>query len=313
MDLNDLNNKQMILLTMFVAFVCSIGTGILTAAMLREGPQTVTQTVNRVVERTIERVVTGTSTPEKIAPAPVQTITKEVTVYAKEDDLVVAAVEKNQPLVVRIYNVGTATATIPIAIGFVVSRDGIVVSDARSLAGDSGLKANYAVAVGDTTYAAKLVKPEGFESRPVQFLTLTDLPKDKTLDAVTFPSKLDPKVAQTVVILGGEDGASIFKTSLAKFKYSKGQGTTTPSYLVGIETTPRIPDGNAGALVVNLDGQALGIAVWDEASAKYVIFPMSRVVEYVKTLAAKLDPNETAAVPGAANAAAVVVSAPPAS
>jgi S1-C subfamily serine protease len=283
MNINDLNNHQMVLLTMFVAFVVAIGTGIITASLLQSGPLTVTQTVNRVVERTIERVVTGTTTPEKPAPAPIQTVTKEVTVYAKEDDLVVSAVEKNQPRVTQILPANAGTSTLPIGIGFIISRDGIVVADSDTLTGETGLKAEYVVLINGKTYVAKLQKPEGFEKQPISFLKLA-LPSGATLDAVSWSSKIDPKVAQTAVVLGGADGTNVFKATLSRMRYEKSEGTSTPSILTSIETTPKIPEGNAGALVVNLDGQALGIVIWNEADTRYLVYPASRILNLVNAI-----------------------------
>lgn len=314
MDLNDLNNKQMILLTMFTSFVTAIATGIITAAILQEAPRTVTQTVNRVVERTIERVVTGTSTKEVATPAPIQTVTKEVTVYAKEDDLVVAAVEKNQPRIARVFAVGAATATEPLGLGFLISRDGLLIADRRALAESGELKADYAVSFGEKQYSAKLMKPEGFEKQSVAFLKVAV--SGETFDAVAFAQGVDLKVAQTAVVLGGIDGVSVFKTTVARIVSSKGEGTTTPKILVGVETTPRIPEGNAGALVVNLDGQAIGISVWSETNAKYIIYPAERILELVSSLAENAAKSAEADVqgkpPAAQNTAATGAVAPPA-
>ena len=147
--MEDLNNRQMVLLTMFTSFIISIATGIITVAMLQVAPETVTQTVNKVVEHTIERIVTGSSTPST-PNTTVTNVTKEVTVYAKEDDLVVSAVEKNQPRIALIYTAGaSASSSDPEALGFVVSRDGLIATEPKTLMSNGSVADSYMVMLGD--------------------------------------------------------------------------------------------------------------------------------------------------------------------
>lgn len=278
--MDELNNKQIVLLCMLVSFVISIGTGIITVAMLEEAPQTVTQTVNRVVERTIERVVTGTSTPER--PQQITT-TKEVTIYAKEDDYVVTAVEKNQPRMVRIFAFGSATGTVPVATGFVVSRDGLVVADSVSVFGSEGVKEKYVAEVGGKQYAATVVDIDESLASPLIFLRITPEKENTTFDAVAFGKTPDPKLGQSVVVLGGASATEVFRATVSKFHLSDGNGTTTPPVLSAIDTLPKLPDDNGGSLVMNLDAQAVGIVVWSESLGRLVIYPASRILDLVNS------------------------------
>ena len=290
--MEELNNRQIVLLTMLMSFVVSIATGIMTVAMLEEAPPTLTQTVNRVVERTIERVVMGSSTPssapQKQTLGPVTTITKEVTVFAKEDDLIISAVEKNQPRIATIFSTVQATSTEPIAIGFVVSRDGVIIVDRTSIMTELGLRESYKIVIGEKSYLAKPIKmkSEVMASTPVALLKISDMKEGETLPAVTFGRQIDPKIAQTIILLGGSDGLGIFKSSLSKFHYIKAQSSTTPAFIETMEATPRIPQDYAGALVVNLDGQAVGIVVTVPDTTRLVVYPASRILDVVSAVSA---------------------------
>ncbi len=300
--MDELNNKQMILLTMFTSFVVSIATGIITTAMLEEAPQTLTQTVNRVVERTIERVVTGTSSPEELAPITVTNVTKEVTVYAKEEDLLIAAVEKNQPRMAQIFL--SASSSNPTAIGFVVSRDGLIACETTSLLSEGTPKDDYVVTIGGKNYKAIPMNNQDGKN-PIFFLKITTALSGETFDAVSFGRGGAEKLAQTVVVLGGKEADAVFKTTLSKLRYAKTDASSTQPLLIAIETIPKIPDDNLGGLVINLDGQSVGIVIPAVDTTKYVIYPVSRLLELIgrstsaaaeKPLGAGDKTNNTAAV-----------------
>lgn len=280
---------------MFTSFIISIATGIITVAMLQVAPETVTQTVNKVVEHTIERIVSGTSTAVTAGPT-VTNVTKEVTVYAKEDDLVVSAVEKNQPRIALIYTKGTASSSAPQATGFVVSRDGLIATEPQSLIGSGALAESYTVKLGTESYTASPL-PNQDTKQQVYFLKLKDLSASSTIDAVSYGRSDNPKVAQTLVVLGGSDGAGVFKATVSKLRFTKVDATSsTEQLLTGMTTNPKIPEQNAGALVVNLDGQVVGMVTPDPLDdTKYLIYPISRILDQVVNLPSKSSEN-TAAV-----------------
>ncbi len=284
--MEDLNNRQIVLLSIFVSFIISIGTAIITVAMLEEAPATITQTVNHVVERTIERIVTGTSTPEK-EPTTITNITKEVTVYKKEDDLVVSVVEKNLPRVATIFSSSQQASTSePLTTGFVVSRDGVIVID-RSQLGSLDGKEKYLVEIKGTIYQAKFIALPEVDDK-VAFLKIADT-ASTSLDAVSYGSTDESKPGQTVVLIGGTDGASIFKSTLSRVLYGKTTSTTSPQVVVGIETSPRIPQGFTG-LAINLDGQAIGLIIEREESAlSPAIYPMSQILQKINLLSGKTE------------------------
>jgi hypothetical protein len=58
MEINELNKKQLVLLTLLITFVVSIATGIVTVSLMQQMPKSVPQTINNVIQKTIERVTT---------------------------------------------------------------------------------------------------------------------------------------------------------------------------------------------------------------------------------------------------------------
>lgn len=92
--MEDLNKTQLVLLMLFISFVTSIATGIVTVTLLEQAPKSVTQQINRVVERTVEKIVPG--------PGETRTINTTSQVVVSEDDLIIRAVQKTTPALVRI-------------------------------------------------------------------------------------------------------------------------------------------------------------------------------------------------------------------
>jgi hypothetical protein len=58
MEINELNKKQLVLLTLLITFVVSIATGIVTVSLMQQMPKSVPQTINNVIQKTIENVTT---------------------------------------------------------------------------------------------------------------------------------------------------------------------------------------------------------------------------------------------------------------
>ncbi|GEM_PF-270578 len=121
--MEDLTTTQVILLTLFISFVTSIATGIVTVTLLEQAPVGVTQTINRVVEHTVERIVPGES----------KTTVKEVLVTG--EDLVARVITASTPALVRITGVvdiedegGVTTPVEKNYTGIFVSKDGYIVS-----------------------------------------------------------------------------------------------------------------------------------------------------------------------------------------
>ncbi|MEK7471400.1 MAG: hypothetical protein AAB623_01985 [Patescibacteria group bacterium] len=234
MDIKELNKTQLILLAILLSFVTSIATGITTVTLMQQAPASFTAPVNRIVQQTIE----------KIQQVEGKTITQ--TVVVKEEDLVVDAIAKNQSAVFSITKEGQdanfQAAEVSAGRGFAVSTDGIIVTDATLVP----VKGVYYVKNNSGKFKADFISTDksGFS-----FLKIGSPLDEKNKIAFTVPvfGDLDKmKIGQKVLVLGNSISSSIY------------EGNKN----VDISVTK----SNAGGLVLNLDGEALGIALFSDVT-----------------------------------------------
>lgn len=258
--MEDLNKNQIVLLTLLVSFVTSIATGIMTVSLLQEAPIEVTRNINRIVEKTIETV----TTPATIVSSPTQ---KEVTtVVVKEEDLIIDSINKNINSIVRIREFDSTTKIESFyGIGLVVSKDGTISSDRRTI-------------TSGNTYTATMHDGVEFKLTPVGVDKQTDIllfkpiipaptvdSKTETKDYVFIPatfSDVEPKLGQTVITLSGEtsNSVSVGRVSVLDVKDS-GTGTSTVKYLASIDTNLSSKDFTTGSPVFNLSGDVVGMKI----------------------------------------------------
>lgn len=234
MEMKDLNNSQLILLAILLSFITSIATGITTVTLMQQAPSTVTTPINSVVRQTIEKIqqVEGKTTTQ--------------TVIVKEEDLVVDAIEKNTGAVFAVTKDGFDLEgnAIEMSAGraFAVSNSDIVVADGRLVAGVE----KYYLKNTSGKFKAEFISGE----KGYSFLRV-GAPLDATQKlAYTVPSAGDiskMKVGQKIIIFGNSVSSSIL------------------SGVAPISIT--VPKGDGGGLVLNLDGEALGIALSGEGAS----------------------------------------------
>ena len=254
MDVKDLNKSQLILLAVLLSFVTSLATGITTVTLMQQAPASFTVPVNRVIKQTIEKIqqVEGKTTVQ--------------TVVIKEEDLVVDAIAKNQSAVFTItkeaQDADFKTIEISAGRGFAVSTDGTVVVDGNLVEGKGVyyLKNNSEKFKADFMLADKA----GFS-----FLKIGDPVDGKSKIVFTVPTFGDlnkMKIGQKILVLGNTIFSSIFE---------------------GINIYFNVAKSNAGGLVLNLDGEALGIALFGDSAS----------FASIKTITDALKPVEPKEIP----------------
>ncbi|MEI6660433.1 MAG: hypothetical protein WCK91_03365 [bacterium] len=88
MDIQELDKKQLILLTLLITFVVSIATGIITVSLVNQAPKSVPQTVNNIIQRTIEKVTTVPA-PTVVDTTPAASTPVDTTVLSSGDEVLI--------------------------------------------------------------------------------------------------------------------------------------------------------------------------------------------------------------------------------
>jgi hypothetical protein len=182
---------------------------------------------------------------------------------------------------------GSSTSSQAFAVtGVVVSRDGVVVTDrsATSVEADCPLGATcepnrYAVQLAGREYDARVILEDQLGGSPILALKLV-LGPDESVDAVSF-GRSDPKLAQALISIGGERSDDVLRVAMGRTLYAEVTGSTTPARVGGYVTAPMLAASRAGSLIVNLDGQAVGVVVTERNST--YIYPMALILEALRT------------------------------
>lgn len=232
MDIKELNKSQLILLAVLLSFVTSIATGITTVTLMQQAPPSFTAPVSRIIQQTVEKIqqVEGKTTTQ--------------TIVVKEEDLVVDAIDKNKSAIFsvnkEIQDADFRTIEVSAGRGFAVSTDGVVVVDG-TLISDKGV---YYVKNESGKFKADFISTNkaGFS-----FLKIGAAVNgtDKIVFTVPAFGDLDKmKIGQKVLVLGN----SIYSFMFEGLNGSKG-------------IDMNVSKSNIGGIVLNLDGEALGIAL----------------------------------------------------
>ena len=231
MDIEELSKSQLLLLMLFVNFITSIATGVLTVSLLDQAPTTVTQTVNRIVDHTIETVATGTPLATIIS-APT-TVTK--TVVESNDTLLPPAIAAAVSRTVEIY-AATGTSTPLVAIGTYLPKARAVITDTVA-----GLPTDVTIQFPDGSVQKASISHAG---ATITIYGFSDSATLVTASAPTIVNHASLKAGQTVVAITS-DGSAV-------------AGIITKVDDTGVHTNlPVVP---AGSSAVDLSGNIVGIS-----------------------------------------------------
>jgi len=250
-----LTKQQIILLALLVSFVTSIATGIVTVSLMNQAPIGVVQTINRVVEKTIETV----TSPSK----EIQTVVKE-TVVVNPEDQIVSAVEKTSKSVVKIYRTNTdpsldLNSMVFVGLGAIVTDDGIVATD-NGLISDGGKY--FATTPSDKLLNLSIVRAVSGEQ--IALLKIKNDEKPLLIFSKVPISKVDLKLGQTVIYIGGEkkDVVStgiVSSLSVKEIKPTDNSTSTPPATKISSIETSISSNFVSGGLLLNLSGELVGI------------------------------------------------------
>ncbi|MBI5138610.1 MAG: trypsin-like peptidase domain-containing protein [Candidatus Vogelbacteria bacterium] len=185
--MEELNKTQLMLLAIFLSFITSLATGIVTVTLLEQTPVAVSQTINRVIEKTVERVVPGENK--------ITTTIKQVFVPA--EDPIASAINKSKNSFVKIElsvpseDFSTTETTIVNLTGVFVSKDGYIL--APSVLNDYASMAISVIDRNANRYRVAIV-----ETKSKDYSVLKIDPQGKKLDTIDFAAKYPALGSQVI-------------------------------------------------------------------------------------------------------------------
>ncbi len=252
MDVKDLNKPQLIMLALLLSFVTSIATGITTVTLMQQAPPSVTVPINRVVRETVEKIV----------PVPGKSTVQ--TVVVKEEDLVVDAIAKNKSAVFSIIkeaeDMEGEIIEVSAGRGYAISKEGIIVADGSLVSSGSV----FYVENDSGKFKAAFVPNDSASKSEFALLRIGAPLVEENVATFTVPQfgnlgKM--KMGQKILVLGDAISSFIFDGS----KNMKINATKA----------------NAGGMVLNLDGEVLGVVL----SADTMSFaPIDSIVESLQSI-----------------------------
>jgi S1-C subfamily serine protease len=229
MDIKDLNKSQLILLAVLLSFITSIATGITTVTLMQQAPASFTTPVNNIIKQTIEKIqqVEGKTTVQ--------------TVVIKEEDLVVDAIAKNKSAIFIVTKEAVDaefnTTEISAGRGFVISAEGMVVVDGGFVP-DKGV---YFVRNDSGKFKADFISINEAGFSLLKIGAPVDGKSKLVFTVPTFGDLDKMKIGQKIIVVGSSIASYIFECS---------------------DIT--ISKASAGAAVLDLDGNILGLALSGE-------------------------------------------------
>jgi S1-C subfamily serine protease len=254
--MEELTKTQIILLSLLLSFVTSIGTGIITVSLLNVAPPNVTQTINRVVERTVEKVVPSQNS---------NTVTKETTVVVKEEDLIVDSIKKNAKSIVRVNGPSLEDGNNFYGLGLVVSKEGTLIVSKKNIS----LAGSYVATFPDGKKYPLGIPTVSDKSDFAFFKTLPD-PKDNyVFYPVQFTDSSDSlQLGQTAIALGGKEKNTVTIGRISGLMTKDDDSKKDIKIVTLIETDMNLKDVFGASPLISLSGQVIGLKAPESETVK---------------------------------------------
>lgn len=263
MNMEHLTKSQIVLLTLFVSFVSSMATGIVVVTLMQQTPEPILQSITNVVERTIE----------KVTPTFVDKPGKQIII--KDEDLMVAAIERNAKSVIALSVAGEDGEMHSAGIGTIVSKEGLVITDKGNFGGGVLM-----TKVDGVSYALEVVVSEKSSTlglgRLIPVKPLASSTPAATFTPVVLGDASTLKIGQTAIVLGGRDGKTIVTGLISSLDIRTLIDKDTKKetkFLDGFSLSQRLSGTSNGAPIITLEGVVMGFASIDESVGSQIGIP----------------------------------------